>query len=107
MAHVQRAGHIGWRQLDGEAGAPACGAVGATEARHAIKPRFSPFGAPMGFQGGRFKRFGQGLIQAAAFGAPCVHGVGAGYSGPIRRFLRRPTLCSIHRPDISIRRLTG
>ena len=58
MAHVQRAGHVGRGQLDGKGGRTILGGLGATETGHAVAALF-PLGAPMGFQGGGFERFGQ------------------------------------------------
>ena len=58
MAHVQSACHIGWRQLNGKRGLICLRLPCAAITRHAIAA-FFPFRAPVGFQGGRFKRFGQ------------------------------------------------
>ncbi len=75
MAHVQRAGHVGRRQLDGEVLAAGRGAgircAGAAAARRAVAPAL-PLGAPAGFQGRGFEGLGQafkaGLVQGRAHG---------------------------------------
>ena len=71
MAHVQRARHVGGRQLDGESGFSRHWRARATVARRAVSP-FFPFRAPVGFQCSRFKRLGQafeaGLLQGRAHG---------------------------------------
>jgi hypothetical protein len=58
MAHVQGAGHIGWRQLNGKRWSRRLGDAGAAKACYAIATLL-PFRAPMGLQGGGFKGFGQ------------------------------------------------
>jgi hypothetical protein len=49
MAHVQGAGDIGWRQLDGKACLTGLGLLAATVARFAVASAL-PFRAPMGFE---------------------------------------------------------
>ena len=60
VAHVQRAGHVGWRQLDGERRLLCLGLACATKTRHAVTALF-PLRPPMGLEGGGFKRFGQAV----------------------------------------------
>mmetsp|Transcript_22113 Transcript_22113/g.86955 ORF Transcript_22113/g.86955 Transcript_22113/m.86955 type:complete len:299 (+) Transcript_22113:780-1676(+) len=62
MAHVQRAGHIGRRQLDAEGG------LGRVQGRR-IQAGGFPRGAPVGFQGGGFEglgKFGHGAVSAGS-----------------------------------------
>ncbi len=88
MAHVQRARHVGWRQLDGEGGLARTGAP-VPRWPAAPYPRLFPFGAPVGFQCSRFKRLGQafeaGLLQGRAHGS----GSGVRQWGPWGRSSRR------------------
>ncbi|MNT48607.1 hypothetical protein D3C72_1853970 [compost metagenome] len=80
MAHVQRAGHVGGRQLDGEVLVLGSGlgvrVAGATVACVAITALF-PLGAPVGFDGRRLKRLGEAV--EARLGDRCgigfAHGV--------------------------------
>ncbi len=77
MAHVQRARHIGGRQLDGEGGLARLRSARATVACGAVSALF-PFGAPVGFQRSGFKGLGQafeaGLLQGRAHGWVCSAG---------------------------------
>ena len=83
VAHVQRAGDVGRRQLDGKvvAGRVGLGAglAGAAEAGNAIAAAL-PFGAPAGLDGGGFKGLGQGG-QGGLLQGVC-HGVKARSGGP-------------------------
>jgi hypothetical protein len=77
VAHVQRAGHVGRWQLNGEGGCVSHWGACATEAGHAVAA-FFPLGAPMGFKGGGLERFGQAL-KAGLFdgeGGRVAHGKG-------------------------------
>ena len=60
VAHVQGAGHVGWRQLDGKGRRTVLWCLGATEAGHAVATLF-PFWTPMGFQRSGLERFGQAV----------------------------------------------
>jgi hypothetical protein len=64
VAHVQRAGHVGGRQLNAEIVA-LCGSLGvwrtcAAKTGHTVTA-FFPFRPPMRLQGGGLKRFGQAV----------------------------------------------
>ena len=72
MAHVQRAGDVGRGQLDGKGWGVGIGLAGAAHARMAVVAPL-PFGAPVGFQGGGFKGFGEAL--QAGLGRGIAHGV--------------------------------
>ena len=75
--------------------------MGAAETRHAIATLF-PFGAPMGFQGGRFKRFGQGLQAGLFRGLGGVVGHGDRRWGTLRAepaILRVEWLCALDAAD--------
>jgi hypothetical protein len=77
VAHVQRAGHVGGRQLNGKCGGVSRRCACATEACNAITA-FFPLWAPMGFKGGGLERFGQAL-KAGLFdgeGGRVAHGKG-------------------------------
>ena len=71
MAHVQRAGHIGRRQLDAERGRASLGRTGAAKAACAVAAAL-PLGAPVGFQGSGFEGLGEaveaGLCSGVAHG---------------------------------------
>ena len=64
VPHMQRAGHVGRRQLDGEVltlgGGCRIGRAGAAEAGHPVAPLF-PLGAPMRLERCGFKRFGKAV----------------------------------------------
>ena len=60
VPHVQRAGDIGWRQLNGKRLGPGLGRLRTTVACHAVATAL-PFRSPMGLQGGGLERFGQAV----------------------------------------------
>ena len=73
VAHVQRAGHVGRRQLDGEGRCAFPRHARAAEARHAVATLL-PLGSPVGFERGGLERFGERLQ------AGLVQGVGHGWA---------------------------
>ena len=60
VPHVQRASHIGWRQLDGKSGCISMRRATTSVAGLSVISAL-PFGAPMGFQGGGLEGFGQAV----------------------------------------------
>jgi hypothetical protein len=69
VPHVQRAGHVGWRQLDREGRLGRIGLAGAAHTGTPVTPLL-PQRSPVGLDGRRFKRLGK------AVQARLVQGVG-------------------------------
>ena len=64
MAHVQRACHVRWGQLDGEIfafGSGFCAGLARAACARAATAALFPFGSPLGFKRARFERFGEGV----------------------------------------------
>ena len=77
MAHVQRSGDVGRRQLNCEAIGIITRFAGASVPRCGVRALF-PLRAPLRFNGRRFERFGQ-LLQAGLLGFDGVGGRGGGH----------------------------